>query len=133
MDGSFYDMNQFITIMVKFNMIWYGFIHCFPLQFLTVNINQVTVQYFIECPSDVVVPDLSGTDVVCSIPSSCSGIQCCINTPLLDTSIETLLLIEDCRNTLRLQIGQRKISIKLSQLSYDMENTFSLYGVINIM
>ncbi|CAG2251944.1 unnamed protein product [Mytilus edulis] len=69
----------------------------------------------------------------CSMPSSCNGIECCVDLPSLNKSVAVTLKIENCRNTLQLQVGQQTTKIKLNQFVFDKDHTFSLFGIVNIM
>jgi hypothetical protein len=46
------------------------------------------------------------TWMTCSVTSLCDGIVCCVDLPRIEKSVPVVLQVEDCRNTLHLQIGK---------------------------
>ena len=86
---------------------------------MTVFFNVIDFKFYVvECTNNVIVPDISGNSVVCSVSSVCTGLTCCIDMPLLQTSVKTYVSIDSCRNTLHLQIEKLQTKIKLDEVSY---------------
>lgn len=48
----------------------------------------------------------------------CKSVECCVNLPVLNTSVTTVFRIDECRNNLRLEIGNLVHSFKLSEILY---------------
>ncbi|VDI79784.1 Hypothetical predicted protein [Mytilus galloprovincialis] len=78
------------------------------------------------------VPDLPDW-LSCSVPSYCNGIEFCVDLPSLNKSVAVTLKIENCRNTLQLQIGQQTTKTKLNRFEFDKDHTFSLFGIVKIL
>ena len=56
--------------------------------------------------------------MTCSVTSSCDGIVCCVDLPRIEKSVPVVLQVEDCRNTLHLQIGKLKTKLKLNNFNH---------------
>ncbi|CAC5375019.1 unnamed protein product [Mytilus coruscus] len=87
-----------------------------------------------ETSSDCIlsVPDLPDW-LFCSVPSVCNGIECCVDLPSLNKSVAVALRIENCRNTLQLQIGEQTTKIKLNTFEFDKNHSFSLFGIVKVI
>jgi hypothetical protein len=63
------------------------------------------------------LPDLPSW-VTCSVTSTCNSIECCVDLPRLNKSVTVGMVIENCRNTLLLNIGHQRTKIKLNEFQF---------------
>jgi hypothetical protein len=64
----------------------------------------------------VSLPALPG-EVSCYIPDYCTGIDCCVDMPVVNRALNIYVLLDACNYTL--SIGIEKWSFNLSLLDYD--------------
>lgn len=58
------------------------------------------------------------------VMSSCYGFICCVNTPILSTSVQISWEIQECRNRINLQIEKMKKTIKLDNFNFGKKSHF---------
>ena len=56
--------------------------------------------------------------ITCSVTSTCNSIECCVDLPRLNKSVTVGMVIENCRNTLLLNIGHQRTKIKLNEFQF---------------
>ncbi|XP_063408925.1 uncharacterized protein LOC134692405 [Mytilus trossulus] len=87
-----------------------------------------------DCGSAIikVVPTDRHDRFSCRLSLDCTSVECCINLPILDTSVSIVFEINECRNNLRLQIDNLKQDLKLSDVLYGQKNIFGLFGIVTL-
>ncbi|XP_069109898.1 uncharacterized protein [Argopecten irradians] len=85
-----------------------------------------------DCPKSIALPSISD-DITCHIPDTCTGVNCCLNVPILDQTFQLSLDLDSCYKTLRVSI--EKIYHEESLIGYPFGTVkhFYLYGVIRMM
>lgn len=56
----------------------------------------------------------------CSVTTDCTSVECCVNLPILNTSVLIVFEMNQCRNNLKLQIENLIQNLKLSEVFYGM-------------
>jgi len=92
---------------------------------------QIPRSPWFSCPgiqSNPVVPSL----VSCSVPSSYSAIDCCIDVKLIGRTINARISLDPC--TYEIEIGIEKLKIKKSLLDYKWgeKEIFTLQGGLRL-
>ncbi|VDI15760.1 Hypothetical predicted protein [Mytilus galloprovincialis] len=87
-----------------------------------------------ECQSaDMkVLPADKNSSFTCILSMDCKSVECCVNLPVLNTPVTTVFRIDECRNNLRLEIGNLVHSFKLSEILYGNHYTFGLLGIVKL-
>ncbi|OPL21124.1 hypothetical protein AM593_07886, partial [Mytilus galloprovincialis] len=74
----------------------------------------------------------SADTIVCSIPTDCNGVRCCVDVPQLATSLEYKMIVDTCGNRLRLKVDKLETDISLHDYDFESSGKFSLYGLAEI-
>ncbi|XP_060596420.1 uncharacterized protein LOC132750448 [Ruditapes philippinarum] len=95
------------------------------------ELNISDIGWATECPFETELHKLPGS-TICSIPSFCSGVDCCTKVELLDRNIHSHLYIFTCLNRLDIGIEKMKYTIDLNDFEFGTEKTVSLQGVFKL-
>ncbi|XP_052083599.1 uncharacterized protein LOC127720898 [Mytilus californianus] len=87
-----------------------------------------------ECQSaDMkVLPEDKNSSFSCIVSKDCKSVECCVNLPVLNTSVTPVFSIEECRNILILEIDNLVHNLKLSEILYGNHYTFGLLGIVKL-
>ncbi|KAL3873935.1 hypothetical protein ACJMK2_037012, partial [Sinanodonta woodiana] len=84
-----------------------------------------------ECPFDLqLVPLHNGLS--CHIPTSCTGVDCCVDVDLIGRSIRTFVLIDPCDNKMAIGIEKLVANHSLSDYRFGQVEHFWLKGIFRI-
>ena len=95
---------------------------------------QNNISYFCcsECGTIAHNTFTSADTIVCSIPTDCNGVHCCVDVPQLATSLEYKMIVDTCGNKLRLKVDKLETDIPLHDYDFESSGKFSLYGLAEI-
>ncbi|KAK3612537.1 hypothetical protein CHS0354_024514 [Potamilus streckersoni] len=83
------------------------------------------------CSLDITLHYLPA-EAACYIPSTCSGVECCIDVNLVRRSFHVYTMLDECNSVLTVGIEKLKFNISLQDFKWDKINKFYLHGVIKI-
>lgn len=87
----------------------------------------------LDCPQSVQTSLSSITDrALCTVSSSCTNLQCCVNIPLLNRTFEVGMELDYSYMSLRVYV--EKMTRKQSLIGYQFgrEETLSVHGVFKL-
>jgi hypothetical protein len=68
------------------------------------------------CVHNISLPTLTDADLSCRITSSCTGVDCCWDVPLLGTSINAYVLLDPC--SLKMSVAVEKWAFNITLFDY---------------
>ena len=72
--------------------------------------------YFVACPKQIELPDLSGS-LNCYVPEYCTGIDCCVEISQIGRTFHVYLLLDACSH--RLKIGIENLGLDQAYFSFE--------------
>lgn len=92
-----------------------------------------TLNYFslAGCPKSVALADLH-TNIMCNIPSYCSGVECCVHSDILDYDFKVEVNIQACDKMLVVTIERLHVDISLVEDQFETEGQYWLFGVVRV-
>ncbi|VDI08522.1 Hypothetical predicted protein [Mytilus galloprovincialis] len=84
-----------------------------------------------ECSNQFQDNPLDEDGVNC-VMSSCYGFECCVDTPILNTSVQIAWEFLECRNTIHLHIEKLDKKMKIRSSDFGAGHTFSLLGIFKM-
>ncbi|XP_052081233.1 uncharacterized protein LOC127719257 [Mytilus californianus] len=84
-----------------------------------------------ECNRDITLPALP-SNIACHVFETCTSIECCVEIPLLNTTLNFYLDVDTCRSSVT--VGIERLYHKYSLLDYTFGETenFNLFGVTRL-
>ncbi|XP_063420822.1 uncharacterized protein LOC134706043 [Mytilus trossulus] len=84
-----------------------------------------------ECNSDLTLPALP-SNIACQVFETCTSIECCVEIPLLNSTLNFYLDVDTCRSSVT--VGIERLYHKYSLLDYTFGETenFNLFGVTRL-
>ena len=84
-----------------------------------------------ECTEPISVESLPA-HTVCTISKSCSGVKCCTDVNLLNTSVQTEIDVDRCRGKVFIGIEKLKVTILLTQFEFSKWHRETIQNVFSI-
>ncbi|XP_033724553.1 uncharacterized protein LOC117314596 [Pecten maximus] len=85
-----------------------------------------------DCPKSINLPSISD-DITCNVPDTCTGVNCCLNVPILDQTFQLSLNLDSCYKKLRVSIEKIYLEESLIGYPFGTEKYFYFYGMIRMM
>ncbi|VDI73729.1 Hypothetical predicted protein [Mytilus galloprovincialis] len=77
-----------------------------------------------------VIPVGREDSLSCIVSTDCTSVECCVNLPILNTSVVIVFEINQCRNNLKMKIDNLTQNLKLSEVFYGESSSFGLNGIV---
>jgi hypothetical protein len=81
---------------------------------------------------NISLPSIAESGVSCHIPDYCTGIDCCVDVPVIQRAFHAYVLLDACNY--KLSVGIEKLSFNLTLFDYEWGKVehFYLQGVIRL-